>query len=132
LVCTGILLAALGFLSFRTVTYWRDTSTLFARTLEINPRSHIAYVHMGVAAEESGRTREAISLYRKALELEPGYPIAGGNLGQIYLNEGKLNEAIELLRETVHRNLDYPYAAQSLAIALARRDTETPADAQHK
>jgi Flp pilus assembly protein TadD len=117
----GVLAPLLGVLSWIEVASWRDTETLFRRTLEVNPRSHVACVHLGVAAERRGHREEAAGWYRKALELEPGYPIAGGNLGRMLFADGRLDDAIALLRDTVQRNPDYPYAAQDLAIALAAR-----------
>lgn len=132
LFSAGVLVALCGIQSAREMGYWRDTQTLFARTLEVNPRSHIACVHLGVAAEESGRLSEATDWYRRALELEPGYPVAGANLARMLMAEGKLQAAIALLRETVRRNPDYPYAAQKLAIALAQRATGAAAEAQAK
>jgi tetratricopeptide (TPR) repeat protein len=118
---TSGVLIALAVLSIIQVGYWRDTETLFRRAYELNPRSHIACVHLGVAAEEQGDKRAAADWYAKALALEPGYPVAGGNLGRLLLEAGKVDDAIALLRETVRRNPDYPFAAQKLAIALARR-----------
>lgn len=127
----GAVAVVLGLLSAREIRNWRDTETLFRRTLEVNSLSHIAYAQLGVAAEEAGKTREAEQLYRKSLELEPLYPIAGGNLGRILMGEKRLDEAIDLLRQIVRRNPDYPYASQDLAAALCWR-AESEAEAAKK
>src|SRR5262249_46781525 len=57
--CAGILVAAFGAVAALEVGRWRDTETLFRRTLEVNPRSHVACVHLGVAAERRGGRAEA-------------------------------------------------------------------------
>src|SRR5262249_32645386 len=102
------------------------------RTLEVNPRSHIAYAQLGVAAETAGNTREAEQLYRRSLELEPLYPIAGGNLGRILMGEKRLDEAIDLLRNVVRRHPDYPFAAQDLAVALRWRGEHAPEESRKR
>jgi tetratricopeptide (TPR) repeat protein len=131
-VAVAVVVIALSIGSMYEVSRWRDTQTLFRRTLDLNPRSHIAYVHLGVADEESGRRRDAAEKYERALELEPGYPIAATNLARLMLDAGKVDEAIELLRDAVARNPDYPYAAQKLAIALARRGSKAAGAAKAK
>lgn len=128
----GALVVVLGLLSARDVQRWRDTETLFRRTLEVNSRSHIAYAQLGVAAESAGKAREAEELYKKSLDLEPLYPIAGGNLGRILMGEGRLGEAIDLLRRVVRRNPDYPFAAQDLAVALRWRGEKSPEEERRK
>jgi tetratricopeptide (TPR) repeat protein len=117
----AVLVLAFGVVAFLDVPRWRDTGTLFAATLDVNPRSHIAWTQLGVADENAGRTDEAAARYRRALELEPGYPVAAGNLGRILRARGDLDASVAILRETVQRDPEYPFAAQDLAISLVRR-----------
>jgi protein O-mannosyl-transferase len=124
------LVAALGAIAILDVPRWRDTATLFAANLEVNPRSHVALVQLGVVDEEADRKDEAAAKYRRALELEPGYPVASGNLGRILLERGDFTAAIGMLRDTVRENPDYPYACQDLAIALVRRGMKAKDEAR--
>ncbi len=120
LVAAGVVLAS-GAITFLDVPRWKDTETLFARTLEVNPRSHIAWVQLGSLDERAGKLDDALAKYRRALEITPGYPVAAGNVGRILCAKGDFDGAVAILRETVQRDPDYPYAAQDLGIALARR-----------
>jgi tetratricopeptide (TPR) repeat protein len=130
LISGTALLAVLGLLAGREAGRWRDTQTLFRRTLEINPQSHVACVQLGVVAEEAGNRDEGADWYKRALALEPGYPVAATNLARIYMERGQLDEAIPMLRETARRDPDFPFAAQKLAIALAQRGTGAPAESR--
>ena len=117
----AVFVTGFAVIAFLDVPRWKDSETLFAATLEVNPRSHIAWTQLGAVDEKAGRIDEALARYRRALELLPGYPIASGNVGRILCEKGELDASVEILRETVQRDPDYPYAAQDLAIALVRR-----------
>ena len=121
IAAAGVLVLAFGAIAFVDVPRWQDTRTLFAATLDVNPRSHVAWVQLGTVDEAAGRIDEALARYRHALELEPGYPVAAGNVGRILLQQGDLDGAVAILRETVRRDPDYPFAGRDLAIALVRR-----------
>jgi len=125
-------LVALAGISWRQAGFWRDTDVLFRRTFEVNDRSYIACVHIGVGCANAGRPDEAATWYERALALEPGYPVAAGNLGKIRLDRGDLDGAIELFRQTVRGSPDYPYARQDLAIALVQRGMKATGDARKR
>jgi Tfp pilus assembly protein PilF len=121
-----LLVLAFGTIAFLDVPRWKDSETLFAASLEVNPRSHIAWTQLGAVDEKAGRTDSALARYRRALEILPGYPVASGNVGRILCEKGEFDAAVAILRETVKHDSDYPFAAQDLAISLVRRGMKGP------
>jgi tetratricopeptide (TPR) repeat protein len=114
------LAVVLGALAFVQAGVWRDTESLFRRSLEWNPSSVVALVNVGVAEGARGDLESAAARYRRALEIDPDYPVARGNLGGLLVRQEKFAEAVPVLRETLRRAPDYPFARKDLAIALVK------------
>jgi len=75
------------------LSYWRNTITLFERTLQVtsvNPSAHFA---IGSALEKSGEIEQAILQYQAAIAIDPTYKKAHYNLGQVYRKQQKWSEA---------------------------------------
>jgi len=118
---TGITVAALavlGLLSWRTteqLTYWRNTETLFRRTLELNPNSVQALNGLGGFLVEHGRTAEGKTLLERAMELQPTFVEALGALAMASENEGNYAGAIRQYEATLQINPDQVSALNNLA-----------------
>jgi tetratricopeptide (TPR) repeat protein len=90
----GVLLLALGILSFEQSGIYRDIETLWRATLRSNPGCWLAFNNLGDALMQSGRPADAEASYQKALALHPDYADAHNNLGNILRQQGRLDEAI--------------------------------------
>jgi tetratricopeptide (TPR) repeat protein len=60
--------------------YWRDTETLFTRTLAVTQNNGPAHMMLGVALERLGRKDEALREYQTGLQCDPSLvvQVAGG------------------------------------------------------
>jgi len=66
--------AALGFLapaSRSQMRVWRDSESLWTRTLSVDPASFVAHANLGAALLEKGRTGEAIERFKAQLRINP-------------------------------------------------------------
>lgn len=105
--------------------YWRDTYRLMRYARQLSPRNADVLAILGRAADELGKTREAIDALRACIHErtpERAGPEVLGRLGAIYLRLGNRDEAIRWLG-LVNAGLrpDSVQALVHLANALAAR-----------
>jgi Tfp pilus assembly protein PilF len=105
----GVLLA-LGYGAHVQASYWKNSETLWTRTLAVTSKNALAHNNLGTAFSDRGRILEAISHYRMALELQPRYALTHRNLAKALFHQGKLDEAITHWRESV---AIFPYDAEA-------------------
>ncbi|MCX5794490.1 MAG: hypothetical protein NTY77_03200 [Elusimicrobia bacterium] len=68
---TAAVLLVLGGLSWRQTGVWKDSLTLWAHALKLDPQSAIANESMGSALAQAGRTAEAADCFARALSANP-------------------------------------------------------------
>jgi tetratricopeptide (TPR) repeat protein len=105
----GALLLLAG-LTMRQAGFWRDSETLWRRTVEAYPLSITAHNNLGRALAEQGRADEAIAELTTAVDLKPDYAHARYNLGLLLMRRGRLPEAEKQFRASLERE---PRMAQS-------------------
>jgi tetratricopeptide (TPR) repeat protein len=88
-------LAGLGTLASRQTHVWRDSETLWAHVVSVDPASSIAHNNLGFAYLQQGRLAEAEREITTALRLDPEWELAHANLAVVLLRQGKLAEAGE-------------------------------------
>ena len=79
----AVMVAILGALNLRQLTYWQDSEALYRRALEIDPGQSMAHNNLGVFLEGEGRLPEALDQYRWAVESLPQNSYARGNLARV-------------------------------------------------
>src|SRR5205823_3758804 len=67
---TGAVLLALGVLTFRQSTYWKDSIALWNRQIEFDPECAVAYRNRGSALYLLGDVRGALRDYDMSLKLK--------------------------------------------------------------
>lgn len=115
---------------------WKDSLTLWSKTVITSPNSSIAHGSLGRAYQDLGQLAEAIREYKKAIEIFPNDYKAYYNLGVLYDGQGALKEAVANYKRTIainpafinaHFNLGNIYHNQGLleeAIHHYRKLTE--------
>ena len=71
---------ALGVLTWRQTQYWRDSTTLWTRAVDVDPRNDVATYNLAIALAEAGRSEEAIAWYERTIALVPDHDLARRNL----------------------------------------------------
>jgi len=94
-VATGLAaVAALGAVAWVQEGYWRNSVTLFERSVAVSPRDPLGHDNLGMALVERGKLDEAIVHFRRATELDPRLAPAHMNLGNALALKGRIAEAI--------------------------------------
>lgn len=110
--------ALMGIKSAVQVQTWRDSRTLYQHTIEINPRSWVAYSNLGRFMIQQGEIEEATSYFHMAVAANPNSAKAHFNLGAQYLALNQPEKAIGQFRKAVELEPTYERAYVSLGDTL--------------
>ncbi|HKB13433.1 MAG TPA: tetratricopeptide repeat protein [Vicinamibacterales bacterium] len=87
----ALVVVACGGLTAKQTQYWRDSTTLWARAIEIDPRNDVAAYNLAVAYAEAGRDDEAVKWYERTLALIPDHDLARRNLAVLQASAAERN-----------------------------------------
>ncbi len=116
-----VIVAAYAAAAHLQTRFWRDSISLFHRTVEITQRNFVAHDNLGNALAMKGRFDEALQHFRAALDIKPSFWKARLNAGAVYLIRGDLESAIAHLEKAltlrpdavrIHINLGRAYTRQ--------------------
>ena len=118
--CTAAILV-MAALTRQQIGYWQDTGTLFARTLDVNPKSLAAHLQLGyMLINRAGPDQmdEALAHFRAAAELDPDDPGLLYNTAIAHLRKGDVAAAVPLLRRAADLKPAEPAIPYTLGRAL--------------
>jgi Tfp pilus assembly protein PilF len=98
--------AALAVLAFRQAGYWRDSVTLFTRTLAVTKENAMAHNSLAKALFERGQLDRAVEECAEAVRIAPGMGDAQSNLVRGLLAQGKTAEAAAKTQEALRDRPD--------------------------
>lgn len=110
---------SLSFLSYRQVTHWHDTESLWSYTLNRSPENDVALTGLAMIEVGRGQTDDAITHFRHALGLRDGNAAAHYGLGLALSQQRKTDEAIEHWQKSLEIQPDNLNARNNLGAALA-------------
>jgi Tfp pilus assembly protein PilF len=122
-VCgAGALLVLLGFGSstWTQAGGWKDSETLWAWAVELDPRCAACASNLGEAIARD-RPREAEAAFLRSLSVLDR-PLTRSNLGAVLELQGRLDEAERAYRQALGANPDLPEALANLGVLYAKRD----------
>jgi protein O-mannosyl-transferase len=131
LLC-GVLLAALGTMSWSQSRLYADAETLYRETVAVNPGCWMARGNLGTALLKAGRYEEAIEEYRAALKANPNLVLVHNELGGALAATGRVEEAIREYREALRQNPQFTKAHGNLGTALFRAGQFEEAIAEYR
>jgi len=112
------LLLALAVDTRAETRYWRDSTTLFERALQVSPDNYMAHFCLGLTLSHEGRVDEAIGQYQATLRVRPDDARTHGNLALLLTGQGKLDEALAHAQEAVRIFPGYADARSNLGVVL--------------
>ncbi|MBI2996930.1 MAG: tetratricopeptide repeat protein [Deltaproteobacteria bacterium] len=118
---TATLLAGVGALTWKQVSVWRDSETLWRYALDIGQESSFARNNLGFALVHRGQLEESIGHFRQALRIDPAFAGAHSNLGFALAGLGRVGEAVDHYREALRINPAHSNAHNNLGVALGGR-----------
>jgi tetratricopeptide (TPR) repeat protein len=80
-------------LTRQQITWWRDSETLFQHAVTVTTNNYIARLNLGVALQDEGRLKEALSEYNVALAIDPTWSMAYENIGSVFTRRHRYSEA---------------------------------------
>ncbi len=125
------LIAVLGILaaiSFRQSTFWKDNDSLFQHTLDVNPRSFMAYSNLGTERLANKEYEESERYFQAALDISPRHLETLISMGLLLREQGDLRRALPYLQQAVEIN---PNAAPALdGLGMAYHDLDRLEEAE--
>ena len=134
-------------LTWRQVSYWTDSETLFRQSIRAIPDSYFANNHLGKELDARGMKedtearlaavggraeeaaehlrkrdllrKEAMEQFKKTVEINPMYDFGNNNLGVSYARLKKNQEAKRLFLQAVYINPDYADAHNNLCVIFS-------------
>ncbi|MCK4739694.1 MAG: tetratricopeptide repeat protein [Deltaproteobacteria bacterium] len=96
-----LVIGALCITTFYQVGFWKDSMTLWNRTVELEPKAAVAYNNRGIIYERDNQYKLAFKDYKAALEIKPNYSNAHNNIGNMYSKKQKYSLALEHLSKAI-------------------------------
>lgn len=110
----------LGAVSRRSVSYWRNSITLFSHALEVTERNWMAEYNLARVYQDSRQFEQALLHYQRALKVKPNYWKGHLNMGVISYEQGNINDAIPRFHKARSLRPDQPEPAFNLGMSFAR------------
>jgi tetratricopeptide (TPR) repeat protein len=102
----AIILAVLGALTHRQLSYWRDGETLWRYTLSVTDRNYMAHDNLAMVLDKQGRIEEAIPEFRAAEALH-AYPLPQVlSMGIYEQRHGHVTGALEMYQKVLNQSAD--------------------------
>jgi len=124
-VSAGIIIFALLITTWRQVSHWKNSITIFKHAIRVTDKKHpnfsLAYNNLGIALYAKGKNQEAVSHYKMAIKTKPAHAKAYYNLGIALKNERKYEEAISHYKMAIRIHPDFANAHYNLGIILLQR-----------
>jgi len=114
----GVLLVILTALTWKQVSCWKDSMTLFQHALNTTTRNSIAHSMLAGALYEDGKYKEATEHYREAIRINPKRQKWHYNLGNALAFQGRSDEAEIHYRAELRLNPRHAYTHYNLANLL--------------
>ena len=130
-VTGALVLASCAIIARAQVQYWKNSSALWTRALDVTDDNYVAHNNLGLALAGQGKIDEAIEHYNEALRLRPNYATARTNLGAALAKQGKSADAISNYTQVLKTKPDLPEAHVDLGAALASQGKVDDAIAQY-
>lgn len=130
-VPAGLLLVALGALTWRQGHNYKDVETLWRNTLATNPSAWLAHFNLGEELRRKGDVDGALACVRQALKLKPDDYQIHYHLGQLLLTRGRVPLAQKHLAEAVELLPKFPRGHFLLGVALERLGRDEEADREY-
>ncbi len=108
----------LGVSSWLQVQYWKNSFTLFKRSVQVAPQNATAHNSLGAALQKKGMFQEASHQFRTALQLKPHYAKAHYNLGLVLAEQGQTAESVDQFNEALRIDPNYAEAYNNLGTTL--------------
>jgi protein O-mannosyl-transferase len=114
-VC-GIVLLVFSVAAFRQTSYWRNSETLFTRTLAVTSKNYFVENNFCNYLEKKNRLDEAAAQCRAAIENDPTLAVAYNTYGTVLMRQNRAAEAKNNFEKTLELDPNYIMAHANLVV----------------
>lgn len=122
-----IFLTIMSILTWQQCGYWKNSISLFGRTLQVTKDNYLMQNNLGVTLFEEGKITEALDRYDEAIRIKPDYADAYYNRGNAYARLISHQTAIENYNKAISLKPDYVQAYLARGNTHARLGNYQPA-----
>jgi protein O-mannosyl-transferase len=115
----GVVVVALAVAASVQTAYWKDSISVWTRTLSRWPQSYIAHCNLGIALAGQGDSEKAVEHFNRALQINQDDAKSINNLGKILTAQGNLNGAVQDFHRALQLEPDDVKILNNLSVALA-------------
>jgi tetratricopeptide (TPR) repeat protein len=121
---SGLAVMACAVLTSRQIRYWKDSTMLFSRAVDVAGRNYLASHGLGCIALAEGNYPKAVEYFEDSLYAESGDVTwanpapAHNNLGYALLREGHVAQAVAHFEKALVTKPAYPEAYYNLGCAF--------------
>lgn len=94
-------------ISFFQLNYWKNSITLFERSLQLNSNSPLILNNLGLYYSQNNNNEKAQEYFLEALNVDSTYSMSLYNMGVILNNEKKYRRAVPFLIKAMNKNTTY-------------------------
>ncbi|MDU0460923.1 MAG: tetratricopeptide repeat protein [Geobacteraceae bacterium] len=118
----AVVFSVLSVVTWRQVSFWRNTTTLFSHALDVTSGNYLAHFILGREAVKSGQYNQAHSHFDEAARIAPWYEKQRSRQGVARQEQERLDAEIASAYESVRQNPGSAAARIGLGIVLARNN----------
>ena len=108
-------------ITWKQTGYWKNSTRLFERVIEVSPDNYLAHTYLGNVFNQKGNTEKAIRHYLYALRLKPNFANAHNALGIALYKQGRLNDAMDSYSKALAIKPGYADAHYNMGMALLQK-----------
>jgi protein O-mannosyl-transferase len=116
-----IVLSFLSILTYRQVSFWKDSITLFEHTVAVTRDNDILHYNLGRLYLQKSDSDKAIYHWSQAVRIKPDQPTIHKNLAALLAQKGRFDEAIDHYRQALFYRPNDAQAQDNLKQLLQKR-----------
>jgi protein O-mannosyl-transferase len=118
-ILTAVLLTATSLATWRQVSYWKNSTTLFNHALESTRDNFMAHYNLGIVLEKEGDLEGALKRFDTVASIAPWYPDSYIHRGIYFARQGKTDQAAASYMKAIELNPDIATPHINLGIIMA-------------
>ncbi|MCI5118068.1 MAG: tetratricopeptide repeat protein [Candidatus Electrothrix sp. LOE1_4_5] len=112
--------SALAIISWRQVSFWKNSISLFTHTLEVTKNNYVIHNNLGFELALLGQKKEALKQYKEAVRINPNFEQAHINYASLLFSLGKVAESFSYYQEVLKNNPTFARTHYSFAVQLLK------------
>ena len=126
----SVLILLLAFETYTRLDDWKNSETLFKRTLAVAPNNFFILNNLAVTYDRKGDLIKAAYYYDESLRFNPRYPLSLNNRGSLFARQGDFAQSVSYFEKALATAPEYTPARYHLGLAKERQGKYLQALAQ--